>query len=247
MANIIDEFLEFWVIPEIKKRQEVNEIPTPFVLSKAQVLFYAESDKKTIIRLNDEVKAILRAKLKNPATYGDIILLDKEIEEIDSINLPENEKDAAHITLISLKNVYYLYFDFVYNKTLVMEHIKRGEEFIISAEKCLIDDKPNACVELLWSGVEILAKAFLLTMPDPNIKTTKKHTYIKQHFNCIGQKGLSEYTALLNDMYKLRNIARYMTPNTSINLEKLNKYINQAKKFQNLVSGYSEGRATALN
>jgi hypothetical protein len=58
--NLVKQAFELWLNPEIKRRAERGEITLPLRLSQAQILFSVGG--KPIVRLNDEVKAVVQAK-----------------------------------------------------------------------------------------------------------------------------------------------------------------------------------------
>ena len=110
----LQQVMELWIIPEIKKRQDEGTIPTepPYTLHKAQVLIGADGTK--IVRLNNEVKILAKAKTTKPITKGQV-LYESDIETIEELLLIEEERDLGHFTFIKFKNSWILAFSFIYD------------------------------------------------------------------------------------------------------------------------------------
>jgi len=211
-TKIINQMMEIWINPEIERRKKDGELDESFILWKAQIIFYPDG-KKRKIRLNDEVKARVKAKLKSDITknIGDKISFD-EIENILNIKLTdEDDPDCGHITFIRNNNKCYLVFDARYNKGLSKTHISNAIQFYESAEFSLKSKNMSAFVDNLFSATELLAKSILLHIPDKQFREKASHKSIKQRFNWYANLGNIElnYCELLNKLSSFRNSARY--------------------------------------
>ena len=112
--RVFKQVMELWVLPEIERRKKEKRLEEPFVLRTAQILF--SHDKGTQkIRLNQEVKAVAKSKAKRDIKKGEIVY-EKDIDNIEDIQLTEQDPNCAHITLVLFKGKWFVSFDFRYNK-----------------------------------------------------------------------------------------------------------------------------------
>ena len=261
MADVIDEqagsrlfaqLIELWISPEIRRRQSAGRLPSPYELRGAQIVFRLEDGGTSEIRLNQEVKGKLEARIRRTVEVGEPVT-EADIDQPRWIE-PIGDPNAAHLTLLRLRGKYWIFFDFRYNKELAGAHLDRAAEFLAAAEADYGNGRLNACVESLWSGVDLCAKAFLMTLPDPETLRSKKHSYIKRRFNAVGRFNFPEYPKLLNRLEKLREAARYLEGDTGVDGRLLGQHIKTAREFhtylrnyvaQNPYVGWEGGRAHA--
>jgi hypothetical protein len=165
--------MDLWVTPEVERRQAAGAIPKPFNLHAAQVIFYADA-RPHEIRLNEEVRAIGKVKLKQGVSkQKGAPIYSNEIEDYEAFRLPDDEDpNCGHITLHRFADQWSLAFDLIYNKGISSEHLAAAEEFLKSAEAALEQGHYRVVVDNLFSASELAAKALLLTTPLPG-KGTK--------------------------------------------------------------------------
>jgi len=98
VQRFVGEVFSLWVAPEVARRQRAGTVPKPFQLWAAQIIFRSEPGRPEI-RLNEEVRARAKAKLRRGATKEcDSPVLQSEIEDIDDFRLfQEEDENCAHI------------------------------------------------------------------------------------------------------------------------------------------------------
>ena len=169
------QFIELFVLPEIKRRQDAGEAAKPFDLRAAQIIFFPDG-RKPQVRLNSEIKAAGQIKLKPDISKkaGEPIF-EHEIEGLNKINLTEeNDLDCGHATFMRLGGRWLMAFDFRYNKGLSKKNIETAEQFYQSAEFSLNKKSWAAFIDSLFSASELTAKATLLSIPDPKFDASVK-------------------------------------------------------------------------
>src|SRR5262249_48799795 len=135
--RVFQQFMDIFVIPEVKRRQAEGDLPTPLPLHSAQIVFFPDG-RPPQVRLNSEVKAAGQVRLKSGVTksQGDPIY-SHEVEGFENIQLDEpGFENCGHATLISISGAWSIAFDFRYNKALSAEHLQVAAEFIDAADHC---------------------------------------------------------------------------------------------------------------
>jgi uncharacterized protein (UPF0332 family) len=212
--NTFRQVMDLWVTPEVERRQAAGAIPKPFNLHAAQVIFYADG-RPHEIRLNEEVRAIGKVKLKQGVAKqeGDPIY-SNEIEGYEAFRLPDDEDpNCGHITLHRFADQWSLAFDLIYNKGISSEHLAAAEEFLKSAEAALERGHYRVVVDNLFSASELAAKAVLLTTPLPGEGTKMGHGRIHSRFNLQARLGnvSAGHRDAFNQLSHLRSSARYLS------------------------------------
>jgi HEPN domain-containing protein len=231
---LFQQFLDLFILPEIRRRKEAGKLEEPFNLRGAQIVFFADG-KKPEIRLNSEIRAIANVKLKKGISKekGDPIH-DNEIAGLDKITLTEDEDpDCGHATLIRVQDSWIIAFDFRYNKGLAKKHIDAAKQFYDSAEFALTRKSWSSCLDNLFSAAELAAKAVLLLMPDPKFRKRVKHGGIQQRYNNFADLGnvKPEYRDALNKLSGLRPRARYLQGEIPISEAEIHALLESVKKM----------------
>lgn len=223
--KVLQNFLDMFVIPEIRRRQEEDSAPRPFPLQMAQILFYSDG-KKPEVRLNTEVKALALFAMNEGCvtefSVGDSPAwgqLEGIARRIERICLTEADEDCGHATLIFLNGTWNVSFDFIYNKRLSRNHLRVASEFLASAENARNNEHWSVFVDSLCSASELVAKAYLLGRPDKIIRTSKKHSIVSSRINQERQLGnvADSHVDSLNKLWQLRRSARYLEGELHIN------------------------------
>jgi len=160
--NTFQHLMNFFILPEINKRQAKGELPIPVELIKVQIVFYPD-ERRHQIRINDEVSAIAELKLKKGVgkKKGEPII-QHETEGIGEIQLTQkDDPNCAHVLLLNIGEKWLLSYDFRYNKALSKEFIKRSNEFIECAEFSYQKKYWGSFVDNLFSASELLATSIL--------------------------------------------------------------------------------------
>jgi HEPN domain-containing protein len=216
LAHLLDVFVN----PEIKRRQDVGQLPAVFAFRAAQIIFYADG-RKPELRIDDEVRALAKLKLKEGIIKkaGDPILAS-ELDGLADVRLTDtDDPDCGHATIVRVGDTMFLAFDFVYNKGLAAKHVKTGDEFLLSAEQSNNLGHRAAFVDNLFSAAELYVKAILLNVgATPGLRTKASHKEIAARFKrfaCLGNID-PRHRAAFNSLSRLRGPARYLKGNLSL-------------------------------
>ncbi len=211
-GRLLDQFLELFVLPELRKRKEEGKLEDSFSLRGAQIIFYSDG-RKPQIRINSEVKVLAYAKLKSGIfkNKGEPIY-DTEIEDLNRFQLTgEDDPDCGHATIVKIGDRWIIAFDFRYNKALAKKHIETAKQFYESAAFSLKRENCASCLDNLFSAAELASKAVLLLIPDPKFKRKATHGGISLRYNKFADLGNVEpkFREALNRLSSLRARARY--------------------------------------
>jgi len=162
------QFLELFVNPEIEKRKQAAKIDESFIVTRAQVVLHADMREPTV-RLNDEIAGIAIARLGEGSvgreyTSGSPLYLH-EIDTIERFELPEEERDAGHITMFGLNGKIALFFDARRNRSSASVTLEKSKQFFELAEASFEKKHWTAFVDTLFSAAELAVKAWLWTGP----------------------------------------------------------------------------------
>lgn len=233
--NVLQEAFNLWVAPEIERRKQAGWIPASFVLNGAQVILNLDADAPEI-RLNEEVRATARIKANRAFQQGESVKAS-EVEEIYAILLTELDPNAAHVTMVRIRNFWFVAFDFRYNSTRANEAHAAAGEFLGCAESALNKGHARAFVENLFSAMELMAKADLLMFPDPDkvILKARSHGTISAKYNWLRKTGgiEPEYATLLNQLTDLRPLARYLRGAINLTPERMTQMLTSARELFN--------------
>ncbi len=172
-------------------------------------LFFVDSPPE--VRLNEEVKAVFKARATRPLEKGEM-LTSADFDNIEGIELTDLDPNAGHLTMLLHRGAWHLVFDFRYNAARISEHIDAAREFLDCSAYCLEKGHLRSLVENLFSATELMAKGQLLMLPDENMLTTRKHSIVSGKYNWWGRLGNTDprFVALLNRLWNLRPPARYL-------------------------------------
>jgi len=105
--RLIEQTLRVWVNPELEKRKKAGDLKGNFILKAAQIIFTVSG--QNTIRINGEVKAIVEAKINRKIKKGEAIF-NKDVDDIRSFRLLDEEKGFGHITIIHLSKGWFVGF-----------------------------------------------------------------------------------------------------------------------------------------
>jgi len=208
--KVFQQTVDLWINPELNKRKSLNQLPKEFTLEKAQIVFSLDRGWNKV-RLNEEVKAIVKCKVNCSKNKGDLVY-EQDIDKIESISLTEKDHNCAHITLLLFKCNWIISFDFVYNKHRIKEHIEAAKEFFESAKDNLNKNRLRPFFENSFACAELSAKAVLLQLPDKMTLHGKNHEARINKFKNWASLGnvKQEYSDVLEKLNRLRPSARYL-------------------------------------
>ena len=230
-----DHILEIYILPEVQRRQEKGKLETPVDLYAAQVIFYPDN-RKPEIRINSEVRALAKMKLKPGISKepGDPVRED-ELEGLEELQLAKNEDpDCGHATLLKLNDKWLLAFDFIYNKGLSKKHIQAAEQFIEVAEFSLGKGLWSAFVDNLFSAAELSAKATLLAlMSDARFREKATHKAVHRRYNRFAHLGnvAPKCAEAFNKLSRLRYPARYLETDFAISEDEASSLLQTVRQM----------------
>lgn len=243
-TNLFNNLMDQWILPSIRRRQEIGDLPKPLALNMAQIIFKPEGGEPEV-RVNNEIKgrAIVNLKkgLEKPLKSGDPISLS-QLDGIESFELEESERDFGHATLIELNEKWLITFNFIYNKKSSQEHLAAANEFLHAAESSLKESFLRAAIDSLHSASELAAKAYLLGRPDKSIVEAKSHDVVHRKINMERKLGNvnPDHVDTFNSLRSLRSSARYLQSDLKIERHQVEEMLNDIKAFVETVGKYSE-------
>lgn len=208
-----DQFMNLFVLPEVQKRQSSGSIPTPYDLKAAQIIFSSDGQPASV-RLNSEVKAKAKIKLKKDIRKqkGEVIY-QHEIDGFENIILTEqDDADSGHVTMLRIENQWIMTFDFIYNKGLSRKYVDVAQEFLSVAQIAFEKKFWHPFTDNLFSAAELSARALLLSIPDPKFKKKTSHADLSHRYNWFADLGnvKPEHRTIFNKLAGWRSNARYL-------------------------------------
>jgi hypothetical protein len=205
-------FMDIFITPEVIKRQGAGNLPKPLTLSRAQIIFYANG-RKPVIRINDEVRAAVKVKLKAEAIkHVNERVYEDDIEFYESIELiEEDDRDCGHATFIKHRGRWIMRLDVRYNKKTSRALLFKSRQYLSLSGTALRKRSYDAFIDNLFSAAELIAKTVLLRMPDKSFQDKANHKAIHSKFNLYSKKEIigDRERKTFNRLASMRYQARY--------------------------------------
>lgn len=231
--KVFQQVMDIFVMPEIERRKKINRLPSDFKLEKIQIVFSLKSGRN-YVRLNKEVKAIIKCKINRSIKKGDMVY-EKDVDEIESIELTKGDSNYGHITLLYFNSNWIISFDFIYNKDEIKKHIEASKEFYESAKENLEKGRLRPFFENAFASAELFTKSILLSLPNKELIEGKKHKERKDFLEGWANLGniKIEFSTTLSKLYSLRSSARYLSSEEykKENPDKIIGVLNEMIKF----------------
>lgn len=231
--NLLDQLMNIYIIPELRKR----ELAQSFSVHVAQIIFFPDR-RPPEVRINEEVKAIAKVKLKpGIRKQKNEPIYENEIENLSKISLTkDDDSDCAHVTLLRIGEEWTIEFDFRYNKDLALRHIRTAKQFYEVAQFSYEKKFWSPFVDNLFSSCELVARATLLLFWDPRYPMFRKkatHNLIRFRYDRFSKWGWvpSEHRTTLNKLSGFRSSARYLKGNLNINEKVAEELLLNVKKM----------------
>lgn len=207
--RIFQQVMDIWVKPEIERRKKIGKMGENFEITKVQIIF--SLNKKNRVRLNEQVKAIVKCKANKQINKGETVY-EKDLDKIENIKLTDDDVNCAHITLLLFRNNWIISFDARYNKEIIKEHIKASKEFYESAKENSEKGRLRPFFENAFASSELSAKSVLLALPNKKILTGRNHKDRLDGFRNWADLGnvKIEFSETLSKLSGLRDSARYL-------------------------------------
>lgn len=237
VARFFNQVMTIYIVPEIEARQARGEAPKPFPLLFAQVVF--KVDMPPVVRLNSEVHGSVMVSPADPARVwnaGEDVMLE-DIGGICDFALPDEDANAAHITLLAHASGYSLTFDATYNRARIAEHLRAAEEFMVSADQALTDERLTPFVENAFHAAEHLAKAELLPLPDERFLRAKTHRTVASRLHWWSNLGNIDPDAakLLSQLDDLRQRETYLADGRRLGRESAKEIYERLMRMRDSV------------
>lgn len=228
--KVFQQAIDIFVTPEIERRKKMNKLSSNFKLEQIQIIFSSKSGR-SYVRLNKEVKAIIKCKANKPIKKGDAVY-ENDVDRIESIELTKGDSNYGHITLLYFKGNWIVSFNFIYNKEEIKKHVEASKEFYESAKENLKKGRLRPLFENAFASAELLTKSILLSLPNKKLLGGKNHREKKDFLKNWANLGnvKIEYSTTLSRLYSLRSSARYLSSDDYKKEDPI-KIINNLKKM----------------
>lgn len=205
--RLMQQAFELWITPEVTRRQALGELPTPFDIRAAQRLQWPNG--RIEVRLNDEVRGVGLVRANRAVDKGDTVYLS-DLEGLESFDLPEEELDAGHWTLLFTGERWFVGFNFLSNRARCADLLKKAGDFVATAREARAAGRAAVAVDTLFSACELVAKAQLVASHIIELDSTS-HKNIANQLNRWRSMGNVEgaFVDIFNRLGQLRPRYRY--------------------------------------
>lgn len=209
-ALALQNAFALWFTPELEHRAEQGILRRGSIVWGVQAILDLDLPAP-IIRINSEISGVFRARSKGPVEKGQHLSFS-ELGDIEGVELTQEYPNAGHFTAILHNGAWFIAFDFRRNATRIAEHLTAITEFLDASAMAIERSLARPAVENLFAAVELMARSFLLMIPDRRVLNASSHGFVHTTFNLYGRTGLapSEFVSLLNELRELRPGARYL-------------------------------------
>lgn len=230
-SRTLEHAFRLWFEPELERRAADGRIQKGFAVWAVQVVLNHDADPE--IRINQEVKGAFVARAGRKACPGETLLL-RDITQIESMKLTDEERNAGHLTAVIHNGRWHLFFDFRYNAARIKNQLKAADEFIAAAAGAAERGHSIAAVDNLYDAVQLMAKSFLLTTPERGVLESKTHGFIETRFNRQAKLGNVESASasLLNRLAHLRPKTRYALEPVRVQPSELERMLESARAMR---------------
>jgi hypothetical protein len=244
--HFLQQVFTLWITPEIERRTGEGTLPPNFQLLAAQIVLWPDG-RPLEVRLNGEIRCSFIVEPGSDLISADKIIGLHDINRVTEIHPLIEEADAGHVTILSLPDSWLMKFDFTYNSARLAQTARAAEEFLLTAHTSADQNRYRPFVDNLFSSVELMAKTLLLSFPgrdslDWNHKKIAVQLNRRRKANVIG----GDFAPLLNDLAKLRRLARYSYDDFQIDADEVNRLRNRANELLDLVRRQIGHRARQL-
>lgn len=228
--NILDNFYDMFVKPDLSKRQERGELPTPLTLTRFQVVFSPHYGKP-IVRINNEVKGNAQFKLKEGFSFkpGDTIY-DNQVSGLENIQLKDEDNGCTHFTAMILDGKWNLFFDFQHNIARSKKLLLISKQFFESAEYCFKENKLNPMIDNLYSAAELAIEALIFSLENPDPSEPLSHQKTRSFFSNIDSlENKNNHELIFQKLTSMRPAFRYLKGSDRISTEKAKIFLSKTR------------------
>lgn len=211
-ARVLSQALEIWVTPEIERRRAGGQVKRSVAVNAFQIIMPSPREKKKdVVRINDEVRAILRCKPNTDLAKGELVRVG-QIDEISGVKLTDDEDpNSGHMTGLNLAGQWIISFDLRRDKGYSRQLLRSAREFFGSANLCLERNLLGPAVDDLHAAAELAAKADLLMVGFYPYENPKDHGALTSRYAKWTKLGNAPAAAnsALSRLKRERAAARY--------------------------------------
>jgi hypothetical protein len=129
----------------------------------------------------------------------------------------------------------------------VAQTVKSAYEFLSVAHDSAETQRYRPFVDALFSAVELMARALMLSFPGPDaLEWNHKKIAVRLNLRRKAQAIGGDFAPLLNDLAKLRRLARYSYDDFQIYADKVTRLRTRANEMRDLISQQIARRARDL-
>ena len=193
--------------PEIRRRLSTNQLGNDFFLSSAQLI--QPPDGEDEVRLNEEIRGLALVQAERTVHKGELVLLS-DLKGFVSFDLPDDELDAAHFTMLWNGSGWILSFDFRAGRAKCNDMLVAARQFLEISKHAASKEYERPSVDNLFSACELVSKAHLILHRNP-ATSSKKHRAVKNEINRWRRYGNvnEQFVRLFNRVSEERSPARY--------------------------------------
>jgi hypothetical protein len=244
-SRTLEQAFRLWFEPELKRREATGSIGKEFAVWAGQVVMNLDADP--VVRINEEIRGAFVARAGKAglrAKPGEAILL-RDIDQIESMELTDEDPNAGHLTAILHRGRWHLFFDFRYNAERINNLLAAADEFLAAATAAAEREHSIAMIDNLFDAVQLMAKSFLLITPERGALESKTHGFIETRFNRQAKLGNVDRSSanLLNTLSRLRPRTRYAFEPVRVPQSELNQMLDYARKMRAEIEGRRPRRA----
>ena len=194
-------------VPEIKRRLSKNQLGNDFFLSAAQLI--QPQDGENDVRLNEEVRGLAVVRAERTVHKGEPVFLS-DLTGFVSFDLPDDELDAGHFTMLWNGSGWILSFDFRAGRAKCSDMLVAARQFLEISKLAASKEYERPSVDNLFSACELVSKAHLILHRNP-VTSSKKHRAVKNEINRWRRYGNvnEQFVRLFNRISEERSPARY--------------------------------------
>ena len=182
------------------------------------------------VRLNEEIKAAVWVEAKRDIAQGEELTAD-DIGDYKDIILTDDDPNAGHITIALHQGSWAVAFDFRRNAAHIAEHLRAARQFLDAAAWARQEGHLAPFVDNLFSATELMAKGFLISLPDERLLDGRSHGLIHGRFNYERKMDNVDprFAQLLNSLAALRRPARYLAREFTLGEDEMDEMLSIAE------------------
>lgn len=203
-ALMVFDILDNYGYPEAMKQIEGGILQPDFKLTDVHLVMYDDQMLNEIL-LNDKVRSVANIKYKQ----------GQQDEKEDYLGLfpnESNDKNAAHVILTKLNDMWFCAYDLIYDRKKVESRFELAKSFFKVAAYCLQEKLFGPFVDNLYSATELSIQSILLLQHNPRFSLNQTHDDSRKLFFEHAELGNidTEFSKHYTRLGELRDKGRYL-------------------------------------